>query len=1498
MIDMGVLFNKPKNPQDYSAIKIGIASPEQIKEWSYGEIKKPETINYRTFRPEKYGLFCAKTFGPVKDFECLCGKYKRLKHRNHVCEKCGVEVISSKSRRTRMAHIELASPVAHIWFLKSVPSRIGGLLDISLKDLEKVLYFESYVITDPGDTGLKTGQVISEDTYRELIDENYFLLVGMGAETVRTMLQAIDLEELSRELKDELKRTPSPLKKVKLSKRLRTVEAFRGSTNKPEWMILTRLPVLPPDLRPLVPLDGGRFATSDLNDLYRRVINRNNRLSKLMELGAPDIIIRNEKRMLQESVDALFENGRRGRPVLGHNHRPLKSLSDIIKGKQGRFRQNLLGKRVDYSGRSVIVVGPQLKLHQCGLPKKMALELFRPFIYQKLEMWGHASTIKIAKNLVEQEAPVVWDALDDVIKEHPVMLNRAPTLHRLSLQAFEPILVEDKAIQLHPLVCPAFNADFDGDQMAVHVPLSVEAQTECRTLMMSTNNILSPAHGKPIILPSQDIVLGVYYMSIEVPGSKGEGKIFSSIDELRMIFDLNQIDVHAKIKIKINEKVEDTTVGRALIFEVMPKEVPFNLVNKLMTKKAIEDLIDTTFRMSGGKSTVLLADRLRTLGFKHSTTSGISVAISDMTIPKEKNQLIKKATEMVQNIQDQYLQGLITDGERYNKVIDIWARTGDEISDILMKNISSSNSGKAGKNTPLSPSSNPIFMMVESGARGSQSQVSQLAGMRGLMAKPSGEIIETPITSNFREGLSVLQYFISTHGARKGLADTALKTANAGYLTRRLVDVTQDVMVTELDCGTSEGLDIKQLIESGQIVTSLGERTLGRMAAEDVLDSVTGEVIVSRNQEIDEQIAKRIDSIHGSFTIQIRSVLTCETKRGVCSYCYGRNLGNGQLVDIGEAVGIIASQSIGEPGTQLTMRTFHIGGVAKVEESRHECKSSGRIGYIALDFVKNLEGTNVCMSKTAEITIENPKTSLEKERYSIPYGAKVYFKDEDMIEKGEVIAEWDPTSYPFITPEAGYIGYKDLEINETYKETQNLNTGQYEKTVLPPKKDKTKKDRTPALNIDNGKIYSSLKYEWEEYPKIIEKIPQIANVALEGKTSKFSYVAEVVTEVKDRKEKKRTDDIKNKIGEVILREIDKIGKDNKKVANDEEPPKFLKEAKSLLKKFDEEFRNDHKPILGKLDKKKKYVGKDRFEFLIEKGLVNIKSGIDFNLPTKTEIRVDQDKKVLAGDIIATHPYEGAETKDITGGLPRVAELFEARPPKDPAVMSEIDGIVTFGKDIKSKKRIIVTPDVGDPKEYLIPKGKHIRVQEGERLNAGEQIVEGAPDPHEILKIKGERELARYIVDEIQDVYRLQGVRINDKHIETVTRQMLKRVKIVDSGDTTLLIGEAVEKNEFIKANEKMTAEGGTPAQAEPLLLGITRASLSTNSWLSAASFQETTKVLTDASCEGKIDYLTGLKENVIMGRLIPAGTGLPLYSDIDVEINAPVIEVPDTANSS
>lgn len=1350
-MDVDTLFEKPKNPSEYSAVKISIASPEKIKDWSHGEVRKPETINYRTFKPERSGLFCAKIFGPVKDYECTCGKYKRLKHRGITCEKCGVEVISSKVRRDRMAHIELSSPVAHIWFLRSIPSRIGMLLDMTLKDLEKVLYYESYVVLDPGATTLKFAEVLSEDKYRKAVEEfGHSFKIGMGAETIREMLKKIDLVELSEELRHEMKNTSSPIKRARIAKRLRISEAFRKSKNRPEWMILTRIPVLPPDLRPLVPLDGGRFATSDLNDLYRRVINRNNRLKKLLELGAPDIIVRNEKRMLQESVDALLENGRRGRPVLGHNHRPLKSLSDIIKGKQGRFRQNLLGKRVDYSGRSVITVGPELKLHQCGIPKQMGLELFRPFIYQKLELWGAAATIKIAKKLVEQEAPIVWDALDEVIKEHPVLLNRAPTLHRLSIQAFEPILIEDKAIQIHPLVCPAYNADFDGDQMAVHVPLSVEAQTECRALVMSTNNILSPAHGKPIILPTQDIVLGIYYMTRDMAVEKGDGKIFSGIEEVQMAYDSGEIGIHAKITVRINEKMYETTPGRVILYEIMPKDIPFDLVNRVMTKRAIEELVDSCFRVAGGKSTVLLADRMRTLGFKYSTRAGISISIDDMSIPDKKKEMLDKAQDEVVKVQNQYSQGLITDGERYNKVIDIWARTSDDVAQQMMKDISFEEmidpEGEVKKGT----SSNPIYMMIDSGARGSQTQVRQLAGMRGLMAKPSGEIIETPITSNFREGLTVLQYFISTHGARKGLADTALKTANAGYLTRRLIDVAQDVMIKEYDCGTQEGITVSDLVEGGEIIERVGERVLGRVTLDDITDPISGEVIVRANEEIDEQAASKIDEAGGITELRIRSVLTCETRIGVCVLCYGRNLATGKLVNIGEAVGIIAAQSIGEPGTQLTMRTFHIGGAAsqRAAESTLESNHQGIVKFQNVRTVSSKDG-EIVSNRTGTLIIEDDK-GYERERYPLALGARLKIKEGDTVKEGQQMAEWDPYTTPFIAEFDGTIEFVDLEQGVTLKEQVDEVTGIYKKVVIETKN--------------------------------LEMHPGIVIRTTEGKT------------------------------------------------------------------------------------------------------------IQYSLPIGAIIEKNEGEAVSAGDIVAKIARATAKTKDITGGLPRVAELFEARLPKDPAVVTEIDGIVSYGKDLKGKRRVVVTPEIGEPKEYLAPRGKHVLVREGEQVSSGDQLVDGSINPHDILSIRGERALTRYLVDEIQEVYRLQGVKINDKHIEAIVRQMLKRVRIKDPGDTILLVGEAVEKHIFFEENERILAQGGRPASAEPLLLGITRASLSTDSWLSAASFQETTRVLTEAACEGKADNLRGLKENVIMGRLIPAGTGLPIYRNIDVEV--PVLEVP------
>ena len=1364
-MDIDTLFEKPKNPSDYSTIRISIASPEKIRSWSSGEIKKPETINYRTFKPERNGLFCAKIFGPVKDYECTCGKYKRLKHRGVTCEKCGVEVISSKVRRERMGHIELASPVAHIWLLRSIPSRIGMLLDMTLKDLERVLYFEAYIVMDPGISDLKFAQVITEDEYRDDLERfGPEFVVGMGAESVREMLKTIDLNELSQELRTSMKETKSPIKKARIAKRLRICEAFRKSKNRPEWMILTTIPVLPPDLRPLVPLDGGRFAASDLNDLYRRVINRNNRLKKLLELGAPDIIVRNEKRMLQESVDALLENGRRGRPVLGHNHRPLKSLSDIIKGKQGRFRQNLLGKRVDYSGRSVITVGPDLRLHQCGIPKQMALELFRPFIYQKLEKWGEAATIKIAKKLLDSEAPVVWDALDEVIKEHPVLLNRAPTLHRLSIQAFEPVLIEDKAIQLHPLVCPAYNADFDGDQMAVHVPLSIEAQTECRSLVMSTNNILSPAHGKPIILPTQDIVLGLYYLTRDTVSDKSadSGRILS-VREVVFAYELGRIGLHDGVTVRINGAKHATTVGRVLMYEVVPEGVSFDLVNKPMTKRAIEALVDECFRKTGGKSTVLLADNLRTLGFKYSTRSGASISITDMIIPESKKDLLEKARAEVIKVQNQYSQGLITDGERYNKVIDIWAKASDDVAQAMMKKISSEEILTDKKTSITGPSSNPIYMMIDSGARGSQTQVRQLAGMRGLMAKPSGEIIETPITSNFREGLSVLQYFISTHGARKGLADTALKTANAGYLTRRLIDAAQDVMITELDCGTIEGIAVSDLVEGGEIIEKVGERVLGRVALEDIEDPKTGEIIVHANEEVDETAVEKIDEA-GISEINIRSVLTCETRHGVCRLCYGRNLSTGKLVNMGEAIGIVAAQSIGEPGTQLTMRTFHIGGAAsqRAAESTLESRHEGVVRFKNIKAVKGRDNKLVVISRSGVLSIEDSK-GYEREKCPVVLGARLNVKEGDKVKKGKVLAEWDPYTTPIISEVSGAVKFRDLEAGVTYKEQVDEVTGVFKRVVVESKK----LEMDPTLDVE-------------------------------------------------------------------------------------------------VRTGDSESQNDSKSS--------------------EK--------VPYSLPVSAIIEVADKDNIEAGDVLAKIPRATSKTKDITGGLPRVAELFEARVPKDPAVVSEIDGTISYGKEVKGKKRVVVTPEMGEPKEYTVPKGKHILVREGEFVSSGDQLVDGAVNPHDILNIMGDKALANYMVNEIQEVYRLQGVKINDKHIEVIVKQMLKRVKIKDPGDTTMLVGEAIEKNIFFEENEKIVKEGGAPAAAEPLLLGITRASLSTRSWLSAASFQETTRVLTEASCEGREDDLRGLKENVIVGRLIPAGTGLPMYRDINIETEAPEIPMP------
>lgn len=1345
-------FDKPKRSLDFDAMKIGIASPENIRGWSHGEIKKPETINYRTFKPERDGLFCAKIFGPTKDYECNCGKYKRLKHRGVVCEKCGVEVIPSYVRRERMGHIELASPVAHIWFLRSLPSRIGNLLDMTLRDLEKVIYFEHYITIDPGKTPLTEGELLTEERYlKALVEYGNNFKAGIGPEAIRELLKRLDLEELSKSLRQNMKETGSEARREKLAKRLKIVEAFRGSENKPEWMILEVLPVLPPDLRPLVPLDGGRFATSDLNDLYRRVINRNNRLKRLQELDAPEIIVRNEKRMLQEAVDVLFDNGRRGKTVTGRNKRPLKSLSDMLKGKQGRFRQNLLGKRVDYSGRSVIVIGPELRLHQCGLPKKMAIELFKPFVYNRLIKKGFATTIKSAKKLVEKETSEVWDSLDEVVKEYPVLLNRAPTLHRLGIQAFEPILIEGKAIQLHPLVCAAFNADFDGDQMAVHIPISIEAQIEARVLLMSTNNILSPAHGKPVIVPTQDIVLGIYYLTREREGVKGEGKVFSNPAEVRVAYDNGVVSLHAKIIVRMAGELTETTVGRIILQEIIPEEIPFEVINKVMGKKELADLISYCYRMCKDKKAILLADRLKDLGYKYATQSGISISIGDMIIPSKKPELIENAHREVQEIEAHYKDGLITDGERYNKVVDIWAQATESVSKEMLKELETEFiTDKKGKKKQVA-SFNPIFMMADSGSRGSTQQIRQLAGMRGLMAKPSGEIIETPITANFREGLNVLQYFISTHGARKGLADTALKTANSGYLTRRLVDVAHDCIIREDDCGTMDGITVTPLIEGGEIVEPIGERILGRVCLEDILDPFTNEMLAKANQEIDEDIVEKIEQTRTE-QVKIRSVLTCQAKRGVCALCYGRDLARGKIVTIGEAVGVIAAQSIGEPGTQLTMRTFHIGGTAsrRVEQTTLEVKYEGHIKFIKLNLVKDLEGDLVVMNRNGEVAIID-ESGRERERYTIIYGAHLKVNDGDYVKSGTRIAEWDPFYTPIVTEVSGVVKFGDITEGKTMQERLDEVTG---------------------------------------------------------------FSSKVITSFKDQESRPRVS-IKDEGGKTIK-------------------------------------------------------------------LPGSATHARYFMPVGANLLLAEGDKVQAGDVIAKIPRETTKTKDITGGLPRVAELFEARKPKEVTVISEIDGVISFGKDVKGKRDIIVTPEVGEPIEYLIPKSKHICVHENDKVKAGEPLMDGLASPHDILSILGEKELAKFLVDEVQEVYRLQGVKINDKHIEIMVRQMLRRVKIKEVGDSNFLAGEHVEKQIFEGENEKIRKKGGQPAIGEPLLLGITKASLSTESFISAASFQETTKVLTQAAIEGKTDHLRGLKENTAMGKLIPAGTGLLKYRNLGI----------------
>jgi DNA-directed RNA polymerase subunit beta' len=1368
--DLNSLFARPEDPLYVEAVRLTLASPDMIRSWSHGEVKKPETINYRTFKPERDGLFCAKIFGPAKDYECNCGKYKRMKHRGITCEKCGVEVIQSKVRRERMGHIELASPVVHIWFLKSLPSKIGNLLDLSLKELEKVLYFEAFVVTDPGDTPLTKGSLLSEEKYRQLREEyGERFQAGMGAEAVKDMLAQVDLEALSLEVRAETAKTSSDAKRKKLGKRLKIIDSFRESGQRPEWMVMEVIPVLPPDLRPLVHLDGGRFATSDLNDLYRRVINRNNRLKRLLELSAPDIIIRNEKRMLQEAVDVLFENGRRGRTITGPNKRPLKSLSDMLKGKQGRFRQNLLGKRVDYSGRSVIVIGPELKLHQCGLPKQMALELFKPFIFHKLVANGYATTIKVAKKLVDRETPEVWDILDEVVREHPVMLNRAPTLHRLGIQAFEPILIEGKAIQLHPLVCTAFNADFDGDQMAVHVPLSIEAQIEARTLMMSTNNILSPANGDPIIIPTQDIVLGLYYLTREMPFAPGERVAkngekpipFSSPEEVRVAYDQGQVHLQARIPVRIDGKIHETTVGRVLLWEIVPEGVPFEMVNTTITKRVIRRIIAHAYRRCGIKATVILADRLKNMGYQYATKAGISIGVQDMVIPERKPEILNAALAEVSQVEEQYQEGIITEGEKYNKVVDIWAKATDEVAARMMEEMARDviaveepdpdNPGQTIVHQEEVASFNPIFMMADSGARGSKDQMRQLAGMRGLMAKPSGEIIETPITANFREGLTVLQYFVSTHGARKGLADTALKTANSGYLTRRLVDVAQDAVIYELDCGTIDGIYVTPLVEGGEIIERVQDRVLGRTALEDVLDPHTGEVIVKANEEIDEETAIRVDSA-GIEKVWIRSVLTCQTKRGVCAKCYGRDLAHGTQVNIGESIGILAAQSIGEPGTQLTMRTFHIGGTAsrRAEQSRHVARVSGRVRFDNVRYVVNRFGEPVNLSRTGDLVIVSEK-GIERERFPLTYGAHLKVTEGQQVEVGQDLAEWDPFTNPMLTEVGGAIKFGD--ILETMQERLDPVTGKSSRIIIESKDP----DLRPRISVkDEG-----------------------------GQTARI--------------------------------------------------PGSVAYARYFM-------------------------------------------------PVGAILMVSEGDTVYPGDIIAKIPRETMKTKDITGGLPRVAELFEVRKPKETAIITEISGTVSFGKHIKGKRKVLVTPEVGKPKEYLIPKGKHVAVQEGDYVRAGEPLMDGSANPHDILNISGLKELARYLVDEVQEVYRLQGVKINDKHIEVIVRQMLRRIKVVEPGDTDLLIGEQVEKWVFEDKNDQAIAAGIRPATGEPLLLGITKASLTTESWISAASFQETTKVLADAAVQGKIDFLRGLKENVIMGRLIPAGTGMAPYRAVEIAL--------------
>ncbi|HDS1140433.1 TPA: DNA-directed RNA polymerase subunit beta' [Stenotrophomonas maltophilia] len=1367
MKDLLNLFNQQRQTLDFDAIKIALASPDLIRSWSFGEVKKPETINYRTFKPERDGLFCAAIFGPVKDYECLCGKYKRMKHRGVVCEKCGTEVTLAKVRRERMGHIDLASPVAHIWFLKSLPSRIGLMLDMTLRDIERVLYFEAYVVTEPGLTALERRQLLTEEQYLQARQEHGDDFdAAMGAEAVYELLRTIDLQSEMTRLREEIAATGSETKLKRLTKRIKLIEAFLESGNRPEWMVMTVLPVLPPDLRPLVPLDGGRFATSDLNDLYRRVINRNNRLRRLLELSAPDIIVRNEKRMLQESVDALLDNGRRGRAITGTNKRPLKSLADMIKGKQGRFRQNLLGKRVDYSGRSVIVVGPYLRLHQCGLPKKMALELFKPFVFAKLQRRGLATTIKAAKKLVEREEAEVWDILEEVIREHPVMLNRAPTLHRLGIQAFEPVLIEGKAIQLHPLVCTAFNADFDGDQMAVHVPLSLEAQLEARALMMSTNNILSPANGEPIIVPSQDVVLGLYYMTRSLENKKGEGMAFANIAEVKRAYDNRVVELHARVKVRITEVVTDedgnkqpktsivdTTIGRALLAEILPEGLPFALANTELTKKNISRLINSSYRQLGLKDTVVFADKLMYTGFAYATRAGVSIGIDDMLIPDEKKGILTEAEAEVLEIQEQYQSGLVTAGERYNKVVDIWSRTNERIAKAMMDTIGTEKVVNAKGETIDQKSMNSLYIMADSGARGSQAQIRQLAGMRGLMARPDGSIIETPIKANFREGLNVQEYFNSTHGARKGLADTALKTANSGYLTRRLVDVAQDVVITEVDCGTTEGLIMTPIVEGGDVVEPLKDRVLGRVVAEDVfLPGNDEDPIVTRNTLLDEAWVAKLEDA-GVQSIKVRSTISCESAFGVCGRCYGRDLARGHLVNIGEAVGVIAAQSIGEPGTQLTMRTFHIGGAASraAAVDNITVKTTGSVKFSNLKSVEHANGSLVAVSRSGEISVLDAH-GRERERYKLPYGATITSKDGDAIKAGQTVANWDPHNHPIVSEVAGFIRFIDFVDGITVIEKTDELTGLASREITDPKRRGTQaKDLRPIVRI-----------------------------------------------------------------------VDAKGNDLS-IPGTDLPAQYL-------------------------------------------------------LPPRSIVNLQDGAPVGVGDVVAKIPQEASKTRDITGGLPRVADLFEARKPKDPAVLAERSGIISFGKDTKGKQRLIIKDTDGSEHEELIPKYRQVIVFEGEHVTKGETIVDGEPSPQDILRLLGVEPLAAYLVKEIQDVYRLQGVKINDKHIEVITRQMLRKVEITDQGSSKFLNGEQVERQRVIEENARLSTRNELPAHFDPVLLGITKASLATESFISAASFQETTRVLTEAAVRGTKDNLRGLKENVIVGRLIPAGTGLSYHS--------------------